>query len=188
MAKKAQPESWWHTAPGIITAIAGLITAVGGLLTVLVQVGWLGDPRPRLEAVTQAPPAPVGDSPDTDTASENSALTVDELEERLDRINIAVSTGGAAERIKVRGYINDPETPYKTLAHACLDALEGRRLKEQAHLDMIDKWYTRAVRPKPYLVDGKVRRPELEHAIVQASNEMHGTTARSLKELIEPRR
>lgn len=37
------PKSFWHTVPGVITAVAALITAVGGLLGILIQndvIGW----------------------------------------------------------------------------------------------------------------------------------------------------
>lgn len=39
--------SWWHTFPGMLTAIAGLISALGGLFVVLHQVGLLGDADKR---------------------------------------------------------------------------------------------------------------------------------------------
>lgn len=48
-------KSFWHTAPGVITAVATLITAIGGVLAILVQndiVGGSGDVGSRVVAVT----------------------------------------------------------------------------------------------------------------------------------------
>jgi len=47
-------ESFWKTAPGVLTAIAGFITAIGGIVAILIQVGVIGgtaDPTtpPRAE-------------------------------------------------------------------------------------------------------------------------------------------
>ncbi len=35
-------KTFWHTAPGVITAVAALITALGGVLAILVQNGIVG--------------------------------------------------------------------------------------------------------------------------------------------------
>lgn len=43
MAKDSEkPKSWWHTLPGVLTALGGLIGAIGGLILVGHQVGWIG--------------------------------------------------------------------------------------------------------------------------------------------------
>jgi hypothetical protein len=39
MAEESHPRVWWHTIPGILTAIAAVITAVTGLIVVLQQAG-----------------------------------------------------------------------------------------------------------------------------------------------------
>jgi hypothetical protein len=45
MANAPQPQSWWHTLPGVLTALAGVITALGGLILALNQVGvWVTKP------------------------------------------------------------------------------------------------------------------------------------------------
>jgi hypothetical protein len=35
-------KSWWHTAPGILTAVAAIVTAVTGLVVALNQAGFIG--------------------------------------------------------------------------------------------------------------------------------------------------
>jgi len=43
----ARTRGFWHTVPGILTAVAAVITAVGGLLAVLLQLGIIsGSPKP----------------------------------------------------------------------------------------------------------------------------------------------
>ena len=189
MTDNGQSRSWWQTAPGIITAIAGLVTAAGGLLTILLQAGLIGpDTRFGSDAVTDAR-APAASPAGRASTAENSASALEELESRLESVNIQLSTGTADDRVRVRGYMSDPDSAYTLLAYGCLDILAGRRLKRPAHLDMIDKWYTVAVGPDRYLSDtGTVRRQELESAIVKATNEIHGTTASSLDEIVEARR
>ncbi|WP_336716419.1 hypothetical protein [Arthrobacter sp. USHLN218] len=54
-------KGFWHTAPGLITAIAALITALGGILGILVQngvIGWENDGQ-QLSA-TQEPAGAAG--------------------------------------------------------------------------------------------------------------------------------
>lgn len=41
MAEERAP-GFWHTVPGVLTAIAAVITAIGGLLAVLLQLGVIG--------------------------------------------------------------------------------------------------------------------------------------------------
>jgi len=49
-------KSFWHTAPGVITAVAPLITALGGVLAILVQNDMIG--RSRAEVSRVEVPAP----------------------------------------------------------------------------------------------------------------------------------
>ena len=49
-------KSFWHTAAGVITAVAALITAVGGLLAILVQNGVIGGGRDRETQVVAGAP------------------------------------------------------------------------------------------------------------------------------------
>jgi hypothetical protein len=51
MAEKPEPQSWWHTLPGILTATAGIITAITGLIIALNQVGYFkkDETRPSTE-------------------------------------------------------------------------------------------------------------------------------------------
>lgn len=39
MPDNERPQSWWHTVPGILTAIATVVTAITGLLLALNQIG-----------------------------------------------------------------------------------------------------------------------------------------------------
>lgn len=45
------PPSWWHTMPGLLTALAGAITAIAGLIIALSQAGLLGSTPPPLRAL-----------------------------------------------------------------------------------------------------------------------------------------
>ena len=125
--------------------------------------------------------------PSTPKSSNPAArLTVEELEARLDAVNISLSTGAAPDRERVLGYVRDPETPYRLLGEACLEVMNGRRLKERGYLDMIDKWYTRKVGSENFLTAaGTLRLPELKDAMVEAHNDYHGRTARSYEEIVE---
>ena len=78
-------------------------------------------------------------------------LSVEELEERLLRVNISLSTGTNADRERVLGYVRDPESPYRLLGEACLEVMNGRRFKEREYLDMIEKRYTQIVGAGSYL-------------------------------------
>lgn len=51
MAEKPEPQSWWHTLPGILTATAGIITAITGLIIALNQVGYFkkNETKPSVE-------------------------------------------------------------------------------------------------------------------------------------------
>ncbi|HEX9819998.1 MAG TPA: hypothetical protein VGD07_10330 [Methylomirabilota bacterium] len=63
-------KSWWHTLPGVLTAIAGVVTAVAGLVVALGQVGLLGGgddarkpPASAREGPTSAATTPPADAP-----------------------------------------------------------------------------------------------------------------------------
>jgi hypothetical protein len=49
-------KGFWHTAPGMITAVAALITALGGVLAVLVQNDVIGGPRGGANEVVASTP------------------------------------------------------------------------------------------------------------------------------------
>lgn len=48
-------KSFWHTAPGVITAVATLVTALGGVLAILVQNDIIGGADPVESQVASAP-------------------------------------------------------------------------------------------------------------------------------------
>lgn len=52
--KEPRPTSWWHTLPGMLTALAGVVTAVTGLLIALNQLGIF----PRSDAPTASSTSP----------------------------------------------------------------------------------------------------------------------------------
>jgi hypothetical protein len=197
MANDGTSRSWWQTVPGIITGVTGLVTAIGGLLTILLQAGVIGPekrsaPNADQAAITSATPSaatsatPSAARPST---GERSTGATADVESRLERANIQLSTGTAEDSARVRAYLRDPDGAYARLAEACLDLLAGRRLKRRGHLDMIDKWYTLAVGQDRYLSEGgTIRVDELPDAIVKATNEIHGTAAISLAEIVEESR
>ena len=67
-------KSFWHTAAGVITAVAALITAVGGLLAILVQNDIIGGGRDReTPAVAAAPGGASAGPPDSGATAAASA-------------------------------------------------------------------------------------------------------------------
>lgn len=53
--------SWWHTLPGVLTALAAVLTALAGLLAAARQAGWLGAAEtsaPTSASVSAPAPAP----------------------------------------------------------------------------------------------------------------------------------
>jgi hypothetical protein len=112
--------------------------------------------------------------------------SVADLEARLQAVNISLSTGTDADLERVRGYVRDPETPYRQLGEACVEVLNGRPLRERGYLDMIDKWYTQRVGSAPYLTsDGKIRLAELRTAMVLAHNDYHGGSVTTYEDLLK---
>jgi len=56
MSENSNGRNWWHTLPGVITAVTGLLTAVSGLLLALNQAGIFEDKEPSV-VQGQATPA-----------------------------------------------------------------------------------------------------------------------------------
>jgi hypothetical protein len=67
MPRDPDSPSWWHTLPGVLTAIAALITAVGGLVAVLIQTGVIHTSRTTSGSgpivVSSPPTTPTGENP-----------------------------------------------------------------------------------------------------------------------------
>ncbi|WP_022949760.1 hypothetical protein [Methylohalobius crimeensis] len=63
-------QSWWHTLPGVLTAIAGLITAVTGLFVGLQQAGFFSDKQDIPHPTDMSSPVT---GPDTTLSSEPKA-------------------------------------------------------------------------------------------------------------------
>jgi hypothetical protein len=57
-------KGFWHTAPGLITAVAALITAIGGVLGILVQNGVIGWGNDGQQVGTTQGPAGAGGGED----------------------------------------------------------------------------------------------------------------------------
>jgi len=68
----AKAQSWWQTAPGVLTALAGVLTALAGLLVAMHQVGLLGGGKP---ASVQPPPT-VSETSGTPTPSSSAPPSV----------------------------------------------------------------------------------------------------------------
>lgn len=63
MSEKPKSEGWWHTVPGLLTALAGIITAVTGLLVALHQTGFFAREDKVVPQVQVQPPKVPPDSP-----------------------------------------------------------------------------------------------------------------------------
>lgn len=185
-------QSWWQTLPGILTAVAGIMTASTGLILALNQVGVFSrestsaspSPIPTI-ALSASPSAKRETVVDADVSA---ATGVDELEQKLKAANIMLSTGGADEREKVRGYFDGLEAPYRLLAISCLQILGNQRLKKTGYLDMIDKHFSEMGDESIYVpVDGKLNLEKVKQAMVKAQREYHGDLARIFEEIVELR-
>ena len=62
MAENPKSQGWWHTVPGVLTAVAAILTAVSGLIVALHQAGFFDRkqvPSPqRSEKTITAPKEP----------------------------------------------------------------------------------------------------------------------------------
>src|SRR5690606_13910698 len=56
MSDSPPSTSWWHTLPGMLTAVAGVITAIAGLVIALNQAGVIGGgaSAPAADAIAAA--------------------------------------------------------------------------------------------------------------------------------------
>ena len=63
MSENPKSEGWWHTVPGLLTALAGIITAVTGLLVALHQTGLFVMEDKAVPQVQVQPPKVPPDSP-----------------------------------------------------------------------------------------------------------------------------
>ncbi len=182
----SKSHSWWQTLPGILTAVAAILTASTGLILALNNVGVFSrdstpaSPTPTPTVVLSAStPAKRATIPYTQ---------VDELEQELKAANIELSTGGAEEREKVRGYFDGPEAPYYLLAVSCIQIMGNQRLKKTGYLDMIDKHFSKMGDESIYVpVDGKLNSEKVKKAMVGAQKEFHGDQARTFEEIVGPR-
>ena len=68
MSERGPVKGWWHTLPGMLTAVAALLTAVTGLFVALSQTGWLS-------RVRAASPAASGSSAVTPAGAQPSAVS-----------------------------------------------------------------------------------------------------------------
>ena len=55
MSDEGKSKGWWHTLPGIITALTGAVTALAGLIVAINQSGWFGPPPPPAATRSSAP-------------------------------------------------------------------------------------------------------------------------------------
>jgi hypothetical protein len=86
MAEEQKPPGWWHTLPGILTAMAGIISAIAALVLALHQAGVLekGDkPTTRVPSVEttrpRTPPNPVPDRAEPGRATAPDGVTLKAL-------------------------------------------------------------------------------------------------------------
>ena len=179
-------QSWWQTLPGILTAVAGFITATTGLILALNQIGAFSR---ESKSASPGPTTTAIQSAGTPARSEPGAVTgVDKLEQRLNAANIQLSTGGAEDRERVRGYFDGPEAPYYLLATGCIQILGNQRLKKTGYLDMIDKHYSRLVGDGNYVsADGRLNLEKVKQAMVEAQRDYHSDQARTFNEIVESR-
>lgn len=185
-------QSWWQTLPGILTALAAIMTASTGLIVALNNLGVFSRDS-KSPTSTPTPTVVLSASPSAKSATSSStevsaAAGVDELEQKLKAANIMLSTGGADEREKVRGYFEGPEAPYYLLAVSCIQIMENQRLKKTGYLDMIDKHFSKMGDESIYVpVDGKLNLEIVKKAMVGAQKEFHGDRASTFEEIVEPR-
>jgi hypothetical protein len=168
---------WFYSfiAPVAKPEGASLLVATG-TSTVAVQESPILEP---IEQVQQPIPTIAIYHPD--------AVTVFDLEPRLNEANINISTGTEQDLERVRGYFTGPDSAYHMLAVASLQIVGDRQFRQTAYLDMIEKWYTIVLGEENYLMpDGHLHLELVPDAMVKAHNEYHGDDAQSLEEILLP--
>jgi len=133
------------------------------------------------QSATASPEAPVDEAT---PAEEVPAAQTDvaALESQLAEANIALSE---TQVEVVRGFINDPNTPYKLLAEHVLQIVADQRFRQTIYLDEIDVRYTELVGTDHY---ADFDEEQLKAGMVRAWNE-HYTDQRvdSFDEIVQPR-
>jgi hypothetical protein len=162
----------------VLVDVIVLILAIGGW--------WLFIGRPADTSSQQATsPAFIETTPPNAAPSEETPaaeLTTAELEGQLQKANISLSE---TQIEIVRGFINDPGTPYKLLAEHALQVVGDQKFRDTLYLDELDTRYTDLVGADHYADFDEER---LKEAMVRAWNE-HYTDKQvsSFDEIVEAR-
>jgi serine/threonine-protein kinase len=107
MNEPQKPQSWWHTLPGVLTAIAAVITAITGLAALLFQSGVLGRkavPNSAVQPVTEAVKAP--DSVNLDTSASPAHQAQAAGKSWSDTLAVVLSRDGATTRLRANSFSN----------------------------------------------------------------------------------
>jgi hypothetical protein len=109
--------------------------------------------------------------------------TIDDLEPLLLEANIRLSEPEDEDR--TRSYFTGPDSAYHMLGVASLNVVGDQRFKKYINLDIVDKWYTRAV-GSGYASRGPLDLEIVEQSLIDAHNDYWGGNAASLDGLLEP--
>ena len=107
MTESQKPQSWWHTLPGILTALAAVITAITGLAALLFQSGVLGSktvPSRSAQPVPTEIEAPASASTDTSASPAHQAQMAGKS--WSDVVAIVLSRDGTTTRLRANSLSN----------------------------------------------------------------------------------
>lgn len=146
-------------------------------------------PTATLAQAPTATPAPPSNSAFVapDSLTEEGVRT---LEDQLAAVNILLTgpTGSEQKRQDVRSYLTGEHTGYQALVRSCLALLQGRQFKRPVHLDTINGYYVKLIKPgaetiQPEEYDDLAK---LEQAILKHWFDVYGEKFDSLDSIVEP--
>ena len=99
--EKKSKDSWWHTIPGVLTAIAAVITAVTGLIGVFHQIGTF-DPEVRVSQIKKVDVQQIREVVQEQMKAEKAKLDALNLQAQL-----LSNTDARPEDIKLKELLNE---------------------------------------------------------------------------------
>ncbi|CAN7511476.1 hypothetical protein [Rhizobacter sp. LjRoot28] len=119
MAEDAKSQGWWHTLPGVLTALAAGVTATSGLIAALYQAGMVGK-KDQATAIVAAVPvehkAGAAPPPAVAPSAPAPAPAVERPIEMPDGTSVTMHSGtGQKFRYTIVSAQRAPESPQKQL-------------------------------------------------------------------------
>lgn len=107
MTESPKSPSWWHTLPGVLTALAAVITAISGLAALLFQSGIIGskaEPNRTAQPASEVAKPPASEGPSTSTSPAYQAQGT--TRSWSDTVAVVLSRDGATTRLRANSFSN----------------------------------------------------------------------------------